>query len=206
MTVDTRDARSAYVTPPRWAIAQRGNVDELLLEQAHLEKKAAAGAVAFLFRLRLDARLHRQLSALAREELVHFERTLRLLDRRQVAFLPLASSGYAEKLKKAIRRDMPERIVDELLVAAVIERRSHERMTMLAEALVDREPEVAAFYADLCPSEDRHEELYLELARMHATWDVGDRYRELLAYEADVLQQLPFTARLHGGAPDGLGA
>ena len=160
-----------------------------------------------MFRLRLDARLHRQLSALAREELVHFERTLRLLERRQVAFLPLVSSGYAEKLKKAIRRDMPDRIVDELLVAAVIERRSHERMTMLAEALVDREPEVAAFYADLCPSEDRHEELYLELAGMHAAGGVvADRYRELLAHEADVLQQLPFTARLHGGAPDGLGA
>ena len=91
MTTDALAQPEAFVTPAAWATAQLGNLDELLLEQAHLEKKAAAGAVAFLFRLPLEPRLHRQLSALAREELVHFERTLKLLAARGVAFAPPAA-------------------------------------------------------------------------------------------------------------------
>ena len=206
MTADASAGTSGFVTPASWADAQRGHCDELLIEQAHLEKKAAAGAVAFLFRVPLDARLHRQLSALAREELVHFERTLRLLGQRGVAFSALTSSGYAEKLKKAIRRDVPWRLVDELLVAAIIERRSHERMTLLASALVDQAPEVSSFYSDLCPAEERHEELYVELATLASGADaagVGARHQQLLAHEAEVLRALPFSARLHGGLPTG---
>jgi len=194
-----------FVTPVDWALAQRdrGHVDELLLEQAHLEKKAAAGAVAFLFRLPMHARLHRQLSALAREELVHFERTLKLLEARAVAFETQPSSGYAEQLKKAVRRDFDGRRVDEVLVAAIIEARSHERMSLLATALRDSHPDVAAFYADLCPSEERHERLYFELATLWTDPRAAiDRHRELAEHEARVLRGLPFTARLHGGLPD----
>ncbi|MGC6489505.1 MAG: tRNA isopentenyl-2-thiomethyl-A-37 hydroxylase MiaE [Planctomycetota bacterium] len=202
MTSEASDAPTTSATPQRWVDAVRAHLDELLLEQAHLEKKAAAGAVTFLFRLPLDARLHRKLSALAREELVHFERALRLLERRGVAFETQTSSGYAERLKKAIRRDAPARLVDELLVAAVIERRSHERMSMLAAALAAAEPEVARFYADLCPAEERHEELYVELAELVADApSVRARHQEWLDHEAEVLAQLPFSPRLHGGLP-----
>lgn len=198
-----------FVTSPAWARAQIGHVDELLLEQAHLEKKAAAAAVAFLFRLPLHDRLHRQLSALGREELVHFERTLRLMQRRGVAFEHQPSSGYAERLKRAVRRDQPERLIDELLVASIIEHRSHERLSLLAQGLADAEPEVAAFYADLCPSEERHEGLYVELATMVAERAdgadgacVAARLEQLFAHEADVLRRSPFAARLHSGWPD----
>jgi len=202
MSADASILPSPFVTPPAWAAAQLAHVDELLLEQAHLEKKAAAGAVAFLFRLPLQPRLHKQLSALAREELVHFERTLKLLDQRGVAFETQASSGYAEKLKKAIRKDYQERLVDELLVAAIIEHRSHERMSLLAESLAEPEPEVARFYSDLCPAEERHEQLYVDLATLVLDGDsVRTRHQQLQQHEARVLAGLPFTARLHGGLP-----
>jgi tRNA-(ms[2]io[6]A)-hydroxylase len=207
MSADASTLPRPFATPPAWARAQLANVDELLLEQAHLEKKAAAGAVAFLFRVPLDAKLHKQLSALAREELVHFERTLKLLDQRGVAFETQTSSGYAEKLKKAIRRDYTGRLCDELLVAAIIEHRSHERMGLLAAALAEAEPEVARFYADLCPAEERHEQLYVDLATLVVDADaVRTRYRELAEHEAQVLRTLPFGARLHGGLPDGCSA
>ena len=192
----------SFATPPAWAEAQRSNVDELLLEQAHLEKKAAACAVAFLFRLPMDASLHRQLSALAREELVHFERTLKLLDKRSVAFNTQPSSGYAEQLKKAVRGDLQSRLIDELLVAAIIEARSHERMSLLAAALQASEPEVASFYADLCPAEERHEQLYFELATLLVDAPrARQRHGQLAEHEAAVLRGLPFSARLHGGLP-----
>lgn len=202
MTADASDAIHTYKTPPSWAAALVGSVDELLLEQAHLEKKAAAGAVAFLFRLPLDARLHRQLSVLAREELGHFERSLKLMRDRGVDFAAQTSSGYAEKMKQAIRKDFNERLVDELLVAAIIERRSHERMTLLADALSGMEPAVSRFYRDLCPAEERHEDLYVELATLVSNGkSVQSRYQELADHETRVLAGLPFKPRLHGGLP-----
>lgn len=191
-----------FVTPASWATAQvaHDHLSPLLLEQAHLEKKAAAIAVQFLFRLPLDARLHRQLSALAREELLHFERALKLLGQRGIAFAPQESSGYAEQLKKAVRRDFVGRQLDELLVAALIEHRSHERMSQLAGAFAETAPDASGFYADLCPSEERHEQLYLDLALLVADQHaVQARYQELADREAKVLTEQPFAARLHSG-------
>lgn len=199
MSASAHSEGTPSTTPAGWAERQLPCLDTLLLEQAHLEKKAAAAALAFLFRLPLDASLHRQLSALAREELVHFERTLKLLELRGIAFAPQASSGYAEHLKKGVRRDAG-RLADELLVAAIIEHRSHERMTLMARATAQSEPEVSRFYSDLCPAEERHEQLYLDLATSVADAEtVRTRHAELLAHETRVLAGLPFCPRLHGG-------
>jgi tRNA-(ms[2]io[6]A)-hydroxylase len=194
------DDTLALATPPDWAARTAAHTDELLLEQAHLEKKAAAAAVTFLFRLPGDEHAQRQLSTLAREELVHFERALRLLMARGIGYRAQASSGYAEQLKKAIRKDLPGRLCDELLVAAIIEARSHERMQLLAAALAGSDAEVSAFYSELCAAEVRHERLYQELAGLVVpAAEVARRRRELAAHEASVLSALPWSARLHGG-------
>jgi tRNA-(ms[2]io[6]A)-hydroxylase len=189
-----------FVTPRDWALRQCAHVDELLVEQAHLEKKAAAAAVQFLFRVPIAAAALRGVSALAREELVHFERTLRLLERRGVPFAPQPPSAYADRLKAAASSTMPARLADELLLAAIIEARSHERMLLLAAALQSAAPEVADFYADLCEAEARHAPLYAEVAAqvMPPGWCAG-RHRELIAHEAAVLHQLPWSPRLHSG-------
>ena len=192
----------AYRTPRAWADAQLPHRAELLLEQAHLEKKAAAAAVQFLFRLPMDAARHRRLSALAREELVHFERTLKLLDARGIVFAAIAPSPYAERLKAAVARTMPARLADELLVAAVIEARSHERLELLAHAYAAVDPELAAFAAELVDAEARHAPLYVELAAsLLPAAELAARHHALLAHEAEVLRALPFAPRLHSGAP-----
>ncbi len=197
---DVAVAPLPFITPPAWAERLVPQVDELLVEQAHLEKKAAAAAVAFLFRVPTEPRAQRGLSQLAREELVHFERTLRLLRSRGVPFAPQAPSAYAERLKAAVRRTMPERLVDELLVAAIIEARSHERMLLLAAACRAPLPEVAAFYAELCAAEARHAPLYVELAAaVLPPAAVAARHAELAAHEATVLRALPAAPRLHSG-------
>tara|TARA_R110002094_G_scaffold117795_4_gene113372 strand:- start:252 stop:911 length:660 start_codon:yes stop_codon:yes gene_type:complete len=195
-------APQPFVTPARWAEAQLPQLNTLLLEQAHLEKKAAAFAVAFLFRLPMHASLHRQLSALGREELVHFERSIKLLDQRGIAFEPLVASGYANEMKKAVRRDLAGRLADELLVASIIEHRSHERMSLMAVATRESEPEVSRFYADLCPAEERHEQLYLDLATLVVDAETArSRHAELVEHERRVLGELPFQNRLHSGVP-----
>lgn len=207
VAIPAQQVPQRFVTPTIWGQAQVAHVDTLLLEQAHLEKKAAAGAVSFLFRLPMHAALHRQLSALAREELLHFERALKLLEQRGVEFAAQEASGYAGELKKFVRRDFAGRLADELLVAAVIEHRSHERMTLLAHAFQETAPDVARFYADLCPAEERHEQLYLDLATLVSDEQaVQARHAEWLRHEAQVLQALPFAPRLHGGLPGGRAA
>ena len=194
----------AAATPEAWAQSQLAHLDELLVEQAHLEKKAAAAAVSFLFRLGGAIDDHRALSALAREELVHFERTLRLLAQRGIAYEPLAPSGYAEALKAGVGGKLPERLVDELLVAAIIEARSCERMGLLAAAVRPVDAELADFYRDLVEAEARHGDDYVELAqRLLPAAAVEARLRALLAHEARVLAGLPWSARLHGGLPEG---
>ncbi len=199
--IDASDA-AAYATPAAWAVAQLPHRGELLVEQAHLEKKAAAAAMQFLFRVPASAAALRGLSALAREELVHFERTLRLLERRGIAFAAQAPSPYAEQLKRGCARTMPERLVDELLVAAAIEARSHERMALLAAAFRGDDAELADFYADLVDAEARHAPLYVELAVAVAAPDfVAARRAALAVHEAAVLRELPFAPRLHSGWP-----
>ncbi len=191
-----------FVTPLAWAAAQWPHRHELLVEQAHLEKKAAASAVTFLFRVPMAGDGLRGLSALAREELVHFERTLRLLGARGIDYLAQEPSPYAERLKHGVARTMPERLVDELLVAAVIEARSHERMQLLSEAFAAGDPELAAFYADLVAAEARHAPLYVDLAAaVLPAAVVAARHQAMLAHEAAVLAALPFAPRLHSGWP-----
>ena len=199
MTADAITA-AVFVTPAAWAQAQLPHRAELLVEQAHLEKKAAAAAMQFLFRIPASADDLRGLSALAREELVHFERTLRLLAQRRIPFSAQAPSPYAERLKQAVARTMPERLVDELLIAAVIEARSHERMALLAAAFAGSDRELAEFYADLVDAEARHAPLYVDLAtRLLPAAAVAARHRLLLVHEAAVLGVLPFAPRLHSG-------
>lgn len=200
MTAASTSALPGFVTPAAWADAQYAHRAELLVEQAHLEKKAAAAAVQFLFRLPVPADDLRALSALAREELVHFERTLRLLAQRGIPFTAQPPSPYAERLKQAVARTMPERLADELLVAAVIEARSHERMALLATAFATRDAELADFYADLVAAEARHAPLYVDLARVVQPADVvAVRHAALRQHEAAVLAALPFAPRLHSG-------
>lgn len=191
-----------FCTPAAWAPSQLPYVDELLVEQAHLEKKAAAAAMSFLFRVPVASDLLRGLSALAREELVHFERTLKLLAARGVPFVAQPPSAYAERLKAGAARTMPQRLVDELLVGAIIEARSCERMRLLAAALVGHDDEVADFYADLVAAEERHEVLYVDVAAtLAAPAVVAARWCELGRHEAAVLGALPWSPRLHGGLP-----
>jgi tRNA-(ms[2]io[6]A)-hydroxylase len=202
----------AAETPPTWAERALQHLPELLVDQAHLEKKAAAAALRLSFELPSQAAtqeradLLQALSVLAREELVHFERALRLLLRRGIALRPQRPAVYAERLKAACARAMPARLVDSVLVAALIEARSHERMAALAVAASRRDAEVAAFWSDLVEAEARHRCVYLDVAAALAGPAAVLRWPLLAAHEAAVLADAPFEPRLHGGlGADGVG-
>jgi tRNA-(ms[2]io[6]A)-hydroxylase len=186
----------ASTTDRAWVERARAHLDEILLDHAHCEKKAASTAVSLLFKYAERREMLVTLSQLAREELGHFEIVLAQLAARGVAFRHQVPSPYAGQLMKAARAREPGRLIDTLLCSALIEARSCERMRLLAEALDD--PALAGLYRGLLAAEARHHETYVELARAVAPEArVRVRLRELARHEAAVLAAAPPIARLH---------
>jgi len=188
----------AAATDPAWAPRALARLDELLVDHAHCEKKAAGTAVQLLFRYPQHAGLLAPLSKLAREELVHFEQLLALLAERGLAFGRHRPSPYAGKLRERERTREPERLLDTFLCCALIEARSCERFGLLADAAP--EPALASFWARLLDAEARHHGVYLTLARNLAPEAaVTARLRELARHEAAVLAEVRFSGHLHSG-------
>lgn len=186
----------AAATRRAWTERALADLDEVLVDHAHCEKKAAGMAVQLLFRYPEHGFLLEPLSRLAREELAHFEEVLRLLERRGVAFRRQKPSPYAGRLRSVVRASEPGHLVDTLLCCALIEARSCERFQLLAEAVT--EPELAGFYRGLLAAEARHHRIYLDLAAELAPPDeVRARLGELAVHEASVLSEAPPVARMH---------
>ena len=119
-----------------------------------------------------------------------------MLDARGIAFRHQVPATYASGLLRVVRRREPERLLDTLLCMALIEARSCERMTLLAEALDD--PALAALYQSLLASEARHHRTYVDLAAgFFPAVAVRARLAELARHEAAVLAAVPAGARLH---------
>jgi tRNA 2-(methylsulfanyl)-N6-isopentenyladenosine37 hydroxylase len=186
-------------TGPAWAPHAIAHLDELLVDHAHCEKKAAGTALNLIFRYPRHIHLLDPLSKLAREELVHFEQVLALLRARDVAFAAQKPAPYAGRLRSATRAAEPERLVDLLLCSALIEARSCERFALLAQTV--RDTELRDFYAGLHAAEARHRRVYVALAaELAPPAALLARYRELAAHEAEILATTPLSARMHAGA------
>ncbi len=187
-------------TPADWGPRAAAHIDEILIDHAHLEKKAASTALTLLFRYPDEPALQRPLSALAREELSHFELVLDHIDARGGTFGKAFPSAYAAQLSQQIRRAEPLRLLDTLLVCALIEARSCERMKHLAEALPAGP--LADLYAGLLASEARHHTLYVDLCeQIFAPAEVRERLSALAIRESEIIAALPREARLHSRAP-----
>lgn len=186
----------AAPTDPAWAEGAASALDEILVDHAHCEKKAAGMALRLLFQYPQHGFLLEPLSRLAREELAHFEEVLRFLERRGVAFQRQKPSPYAGRLRQEIRSAEPGRLVDTLLCCALIEARSCERFQLLAEAVEDAE--LAAFYRGLLAAEARHHGMYVELARrLESEERVRTRLAELAAREAAIVAEGSAPPRMH---------
>jgi tRNA-(ms[2]io[6]A)-hydroxylase len=179
-----------------WLEQALAHLDTVLIDHAHCERKAAGAALQLMFRYPSDGELAAVLSPLAREELEHFELVQRLLIHRQIPLRPLAAPPYGAGLARLVRRQEPQRLLDSLLVAGLIEARSHERMALLAAHSPD--PELAALYGDLLASEARHFGLYWVLCERR--WPrpvVAERLAALAQQEAAILATLHPQPRMH---------
>ncbi len=183
-------------TRGEWVEQAIANLNVILLDHSHCECKAAGVAVNLMFRYPSHTLLVRKLTAIAREELEHFELVNQWLEKRGISLSHLSSPPYGAKLKTQIRHQEPNRLLDSLLVSGLIEARSHERLGLLAEHLPH--PELAQFYRNLMASEARHYGVYWLLADTYFDSKVVSHRREELAvFESEILATPHFEPRIH---------
>ena len=190
-------------TPEAWLVEAEKNLDILLIDHAHCEKKAASTAMNLLFRYVDKKELLVKLSQLAREELLHFEQVLEFMEALGVQYDHMTAGRYAGNVRKGIRTAEPYRLVDTLIVGAIIEARSCERFAALAPRLIEN-PETAAlgrYYLFLLKSESRHYEDYLDLAKLYSPECVGPRIDFFLKEEKQSIESNDTEFRFHSGVP-----
>ncbi len=183
-------------TAPRWLAEVEDHLEELLLDHAHCEKKAAGTAMNLIFAYVDKVELVKPLSEIVNEELDHFRQVIDLIEARGMRFRRLKPSSYGARLSELVRKQEPGKAVDRLLVAALIEARSCERFALLKDRLQDRE--LAKFYESLFESEARHHASYVQMARLFAAEDdIRTRLEELAAAEAEIIDRGDELPRVH---------
>ncbi len=187
-------------TPDAWVQEALNNLDTLLIDHANCEKKAASTAMNLMYRYVDDFELLNKMSKLAREELRHFEQVIAIMEARNIAYNPnINASRYAAELRKPVRTFEPAKLVDTLIVGAIIEARSCERFAKVAPHLDD---ELQKFYLSLLKSESRHFLDYLSLAKKVAGDEaIDDRIELFLEREKNLVLSDDAHFRFHSGMP-----
>ena len=180
-------------TPPEWVELAIERFDEVLVDHAHCEKKAAASALSLLAAFPHVPGLARAMARLAREESGHLAQVLALVEKRGLSLGRDPGDPYAQRLQAMVRQPAPERLLDRLLVSAAIEARSEERLRLLAAHLPD--PELRRFYGRLASAEKGHGELFLRLASRCDGFEA--RVGEVQNAEARLVRELPLRAAIH---------
>lgn len=184
-------------TPDAWIEQALEHQDLMLIDHANCEKKAAGTAMNLMYRYVSDFELLNKMSRLAREELRHFEQVIAIMEARGIDYPQIQASRYAAELRKPIRTHEPERLIDTLIVGAIIEARSCERFNKLAPKL---DEELKKFYLSLLKSEARHYQDYLGLAKKAANGSsIDDRITLFLELDKELVQSKDSEFRFHSG-------
>jgi tRNA-(ms[2]io[6]A)-hydroxylase len=189
-------------TPQGWIDAAVANLDLLLIDHANCEKKAASTALNLIFRYVDRPALLASMSQLAREELLHFEQVVEIMQLRGIAYRQVTASRYAGALRRQARTEEPGKLIDTLVIGAFIEARSCERFAALAPFL---DEDLARYYRFLLRSEERHYLDYLDLARRYARDVPGESVDARVAFfraaECELIASPDTEFRFHSGVP-----
>lgn len=185
-------------TPQQWYDAAISNLEVLLIDHANCERKAASSALSMSYRYSQQTNFVLEFSRIVREEMRHFEQVLALIGEHDFRYRSLNASRYASSLHKFSRGHTPL-FVDELLIAAIIEARSYERLAILSSLL---DPKVATLYKKLRDSEYRHYLTYIRIAeQLEPPSNIEPRLARLLEFEAELVTSPDREFRFHSGVP-----
>jgi tRNA-(ms[2]io[6]A)-hydroxylase len=192
--------RLKLATDPRWVNIAEKNIDEILIDHAFCEQKAASSAISFIVQFPEYPDIVQAMTALVQEEMEHFKRVHDELLKRGYNLGPERKDPYVNDLQKFFARGSNRKtaLVYKLLLAAMIEARSCERFKVLSENIEDKE--LAAFYNELMISEAAHYSMFLKLARKHGNefMDVNKLWEEFLVYEAQIMKNYGTKEFIHG--------
>ncbi|MGP5230242.1 tRNA-(ms[2]io[6]A)-hydroxylase [Psychrobacter celer] len=186
-------------TTPDWVAAAIADLPLIIQDHANCEKKAAGTAMNLLFRYEFSYDLQRKLAQLIREEMLHYEQVLGIMNERGQEWRYLSAGRYAKGMLKHKRTYEPAAMIDVLIIGAFIEARSCERFAALAEVIDDER--LAKYYRYLLKSESRHFEDYLALAQSLSTEAIDERVAFFREVEAELIISPDAELRFHSGSP-----
>jgi tRNA-(ms[2]io[6]A)-hydroxylase len=182
--------------PPDWMPKVLANLPAVLVDHAHLERKAATTALNLEKYRDLYGRVE-ELNAIAIEELQHFQLVLDLLKKRAIPFGQPHPSPWITGLMRSVRNGQRHQVIDHLICCAFIEGRSCEKFQFLAAALKTIDAELAQFYASLVESEGNHYASYLLMARALDDAETDRRMDYYLDLDAKLMREPNPLPMLH---------
>lgn len=186
-------------TDPRWVNLAEMDLEDILTDHAYCEQKAATSCISLIQQYPEKIEMVRELAPIVTEEWAHFRMVLRELDKRNLTLGKQRKDQYVNALlafqKKGGSRE--DRLVEKLLVCALIEARSCERFRLLSLHIA--EEELKEFYHKFMVSEAGHYVLFIELAKRYGDEEaVKKRWKEYLAHEAEILKNIELRGdRMH---------
>ncbi|WP_295180047.1 tRNA-(ms[2]io[6]A)-hydroxylase [uncultured Christiangramia sp.] len=187
-------------TDPRWADIAEKNIEEILVDHAYCEQKAASTAISLIVSFPEYSDLVNAMTALAREEMGHFKMVHDRLLNMGFKMGWDRKDEYVVQLLKFFPKggSRSTQLVHRLLIAGLIEARSCERFRLLSEELKDKD--LAKFYRDLMISEANHYTMFLKFARQYGEdrQVVDQKWEDLLEFEAKIMKDLGTKESIHG--------
>ncbi len=185
-----------YATPQDWVDAVLEQFDLFLIDHAAAEKKASGMAMSMLSHYPDRTELVRVMAELAIEELAHFREVIKLLHARGLQPGADEKDPYINAFRRSFRKGSDVYLLDRLLVGGIVEARGCERFGLVANSIDD--PKLKQFYQAIAESEAKHEDVFVDLARLYFPEPVVTaRLDELLDIEARLVEGLPIRPALH---------
>ncbi|HVT86153.1 MAG TPA: tRNA-(ms[2]io[6]A)-hydroxylase [Chitinophagaceae bacterium] len=186
-------------TDPRWVDLTKKSLEDILTDHAYCEQKAATSCISLIQRYSDKEKLVQELSPIVTEEWGHFRSVLAELQKRNLKLGKQRKDEYVNQLMQFEVKGGSEedRLLDKLLMCALIEARSCERFKRLSEGLEDTY--LQNFYRKFMESEAGHYSLFIELAETYIEKkEVRRRWQEWLNHEAEIMKQLNLRGdRMH---------
>ncbi len=178
-------------TDPRWANIAEKTIDEILIDHAFCEQKAASSGISLIVQYPDKEKVVKEVTAIIAEEWGHFRKVLKELEKRGFKFGKTRKDNYVNELQKLTIKtdDRDKKLVEKLLVFAMIEARSCERFRVLSLHVADKE--LQEFYHEFMVSEAGHYRTFLDLAKEYADAAyVKQRWNAILEGEAEIMKNM----------------
>jgi tRNA 2-(methylsulfanyl)-N6-isopentenyladenosine37 hydroxylase len=184
-------------TPKSWVLGVTSNLDLFLLDHASCERKASALAMSFTVKYPNRKELIEPMVSLSIEELKHFQLVCQIIHERGLQ-LPVKEEPdlYVRSILSLIRHGRDERLLDRLILSALIEARGCERFDILSRNLTDTS--LKKFYHQLAQEEAGHYQIFTRLAGFYfSDAQIAEALKRISEYEAKAMLETPMTHRLH---------